>query len=149
MEPGEEVTLNPQPLPPRTIWLTALVAIVMSAILSAWGTFSGEEDSGFGDYWPVLLIIGVLAAIVYLWAVPRAARGAWSMAKTGLVLSILGLVTVIAFWSGAPPIFAFAGILLGYYGRRGTESGLATAALVLGVLALAADVAIYIGDQAS
>ena len=149
MEPGEEVTLNPQPLPPRSVGVTALVAIASAAILAAWGTFSGDEDSGFGDYWPVLLIIGVLAAIVYLWVVPRAARGTWSMAKTGLVLSVLGLLTVVVFWSGAPPIFAFGGIRLGYYGRRGAESGLATGALVVGLLALVADIVIYIGDQAS
>jgi hypothetical protein len=148
MDTGEQVSLNPQPLPPRTIWLTAAIAIAVAALLAAWGTF-GDEDSSFGDYWPVLVIIGVLVAIVYGWVVPRAARGAWSMAKTGLVLSVIGLVTVIAFWSGAPPIFAFAGILLGYHARQGTEAGLAKAALAVGVLAIVADVAIYIGDQAS
>jgi len=148
MDPGEQVTLNPQPIPPGRVWLTAAVAIVVAGLLAAWGTF-GDDDSSFSDYWPVLVIIGVLAAIVYGWVVPRAARGTWSMAKTGLVLSILGLLTVIAFWSGAPPIFAFAGILLGYSARQGAEAGLAKAALGVGVLAIVADIAIYIGDQAS
>jgi hypothetical protein len=148
MDTGEQVSLNPQPLPPRAIWLTAAVAIAVAAILGAWGTFGGDGNST-GDYIFVLVIIGVLAAIVYGFVVPRAARGIWPMARTGLILSILGLLTVIVFWSGAPPIFAFAGILLGYFAREREPSGLATGAILLGVMALIADVAIYIADQTS
>ena len=148
MDTGEQVSLNPQPLPPRTIWLTAALAIAVAAILGAWGTFGGDGNST-GDYIFVLVIIGVLAAIVYGLVVPRAARGIWPMARTGLILSILGLLTVIVFWSGAPPIFAFAGILLGYFAREREPSGLATGAILLGVTALIADVAIYIADQTS
>jgi len=148
MDTGEQVSLNQQPLPPRAIWLTAAVAIAVAAILGAWGTFGGDGNST-GDYIFVLVIIGVLAAIVYGLVVPRAARGIWPMARTGLILSILGLLTVIVFWSGAPPIFAFAGILLGYFAREREPSGLATGAILLGVMALIADVAIYIADQTS
>jgi hypothetical protein len=148
MDTGEQVSLNPQPLPPRAIWLTAAVAIAVAAILGAWGTFGGDGNST-GDYIFVLVIIGVLAAIVYGFVVPRAARGIWPMARTGLILSILGLLTVIVFWSGAPPIFAFAGLLLGYFAREREPSGLATGAILLGVTALIADVAIYIADQTS
>ena len=148
MDTGEQVSLNPQPLPPRAIWLTAAVAIAVAAILGAWGTFGGDGNST-GDYIFVLVIIGVLAAIVYGLVVPRAARGIWPMARTGLILSILGLLTVIVFWSGAPPIFAFAGILLGYFAREREPSGLATGAILIGVMALIADVAIYIADQTS
>ena len=148
MDTGEQVSLNPQPLPPRAIWLTAAVAIAVAAILGAWGTFGGDGNST-GDYIFVLVIIGVLAAIVYGFVAPRAARGIWPMARTGLILSILGLLTVIVFWSGAPPIFAFAGILLGYFAREREPSGLATGAILIGVMALIADVAIYIADQTS
>ena len=148
MDTGEQVSLNPQPLPPRAIWLTAAVAIAVAAILGAWGTFGGDGNST-GDYIFVLVIIGVLAGIVYGFVVPRAARGIWPMARTGLILSILGLLTVIVFWSGAPPIFAFAGILLGYFAREREPSGLATGAILLGVMAFIADVAIYIADQTS
>jgi hypothetical protein len=146
MQPGEDVTLNPQPIPPGIVWITAAVAIGMAALLAAWGSFSDNGD--FSDYWPVLVIIGVLAAIVFGVVVPRGLSGAWPTARTGLILSVLGLLTVIAFWSGAPPIFAFAGILLGYVARQRGQSGLATAAVAIGVLALVADIAIYIGDQA-
>jgi hypothetical protein len=147
MQPGEDVTLNPQPIPPGLVRVTAAIAIVMAAVLAAWGSFSGNGD--FGDYWPVLIIIGVVAAIVFGLVVPRGLSGAWSPAITGLVLSVLGLLTVAVFWSGAPPIFAFGGILLGYVARARAASGIATAAIGIGVLALVADLVIYIGDQAS
>jgi hypothetical protein len=146
MDAGEQVTLNPQPIPPGYVAITAAVAIAFAAAFGAWGSFGDNGD--FGDYWPVLLIIAVLAAIVFGFAVPRAVRGAWPLARTGLVLSVIGLLTVAAFWSGAPPIFAFPGILLGYFARQRGESGVATAAIIVGVLAVVADIAIYIADQA-
>jgi asparagine N-glycosylation enzyme membrane subunit Stt3 len=146
MDPGEQVSLNPQPIPPGFVAITAAVAIAMAAALGAWGSFSDNGD--FGDYWPVLIIIAVLAGIVFGLVVPRAVSGAWPLARTGLILSLLGLVTVAAFWSGAPPIFAFPGVLLGYFARQRGESREATAAVIIGVLGLVADIAIYIGDQA-
>lgn len=146
MRSGDEVSLNPQPLPPRLLAVTAALAVAVAAALAAWGSFG--DDGDFGDYWPVLVIIAVVAAIVFGLVVPRAGRGAWPAARTGLILSVLGLVTVVVFWSGAPPIFAFAGILLGYLGRQRGETGVATAAIVVGVLALVADLVIYIQDQA-
>jgi hypothetical protein len=147
LDPGEQVTLNPQPIPPGIVWITAAVAIAMAAALAAWGSFGDNGD--FSDYWPVLIIIGVLAAIVFGLVVPRGLSGAWPMARTGLILSVLGLLTVIVFWSGAPPIFALGGILLGYFARQRGESGMATAAVAIGVLAVVADLIIYIGDQTS
>ena len=146
MRPGDQVSLNPQPLPPRLAAVTAAIAVAVAAALAAWGSFG--DNGGFDDYWPVLVIIAVVAVIVFGAVVPRAVRGAWPAARTGLILSVLGLVTVIVFWSGAPPIFAFAGILLGYLARQRGETGLATAAIVVGVLALVADLVIYIQDQA-
>jgi hypothetical protein len=147
MQPGDQVSLNPQPIPPGAVAITAVVAVAISAALGAWGSFGDNGD--FGDYWPVLIIIAVLAAIVFGFVVPRAVRGAWPAARTGLILSVLGLLTVAVFWSGAPPIFALPGILLGYFARqRGETTGVATAAVSVGVLAVVADIAIYIGDQA-
>ena len=146
MQPGDQVSLNPQPIPPSAVAITAVVAVAISAALGAWGSFGDNGD--FGDYWPVLIIIAVLAAIVFGFVVPRAVRGVWPAARTGLILSVLGLLTVAVFWSGAPPIFALPGILLGYFARQRGETGLATAAVIVGVLAVVADIAIYIGDQA-
>ena len=59
MDTGEQVSLNPQPLPPRAIWLTAAVAIAVAAILAAWGTFGGDGNST-GDY---TFRVGVMALV--------------------------------------------------------------------------------------
>lgn len=150
-----ETTPDRRPAP--SVWAAAAVAIAIAAALAAWGTFGAADDEGnndFNDYWPVLVIIGVLAAIVFGWAVPSALRNPGRAAKTALVLSVLGLLSIIAFWSGAPPILAIGGILLGYLVREGrlaggeaSRRGFGTAAIVIGVLALVADVVVYISDQ--
>jgi hypothetical protein len=56
----------------------------------------------------------------------------------GIVSSGLGLLTVVIFWSGLPPVFAGAGILLGR-SQQGAYEGrfYARAAVVLGVAAAA------------
>jgi hypothetical protein len=55
MQPGDQVSLNPQPIPPGAVAITAVVAVAISAALGAWGSFGDNGD--FGDYWPVLIII--------------------------------------------------------------------------------------------
>lgn len=139
------------PEPRRSSNLLAAAAafgIVVAAALAAWGTFGGEEEYDFSDYWPVLIIVAVLAAVVFGLVVPWALRSGRA-ATAGLVLSVLGLLTVTVFWSGAPPIFAAAGIALGYLARQAalTRTSIATAAVVVGVLALVADLIIYITDM--
>jgi hypothetical protein len=117
----------------------ALAAVGAAAALAAWGTF-GDDGQNAGEYLAVLGVIGVAALVVYAWIVPRAAGSA----VAGLVLSILGLVSVAVFWSGLPPVLAGGGVLIGWATR---ERAVGKAALVVGLLALAADVAVYIGDQ--
>ena len=120
----------------------ALAAIVTSAALAAWGTF-GEDTHATREYLVVLALIGVSALVVFGWAVPRAMRSpvaGW----TAIVLGVIGLVTVAAFWSGVPPVFAAGAALLGWSQR---ESGRGKVAVALGVLALLADIAVYMGDR--
>jgi membrane associated rhomboid family serine protease len=120
----------------------ALAAILTSAALAAWGTF-GEETHSTREYLVVLAIIGVAALVVFGWAVPRALRSP-VVGWTAVVLGVLGLVTVVAFWSGLPPVFAAGAALLGWTQR---ESGRGKVAIALGVLALLADIAVYVGDR--
>jgi hypothetical protein len=120
----------------------ALGAIATAALLAAWGTF-GEETHATREYLVVLAVIGVSTLVVFGWAVPRALHSP-AVGWTAIVLGALGLVTVAAFWSGLPPVLASGAALLGWSQRT---SGRGKIAIALGALALAADIAVYIGDR--
>ena len=120
----------------------ALTAIAVSAALAAWGTF-GEETHAMREYLVVLAIIGVAALVVFGWAVPRAMRAS-AVGWTAIVLGVLGIVSVVAFWSGLPPVFAGGAALLGWSQRESTRGKVGVA---LGVLALVADIVVYLGDR--
>jgi len=68
-----------------------------------------------------------------------------------VTLSSLGLLFVFpAFWSGLPVVLAAGGIVLGWAGLDGnTRRRLSRAAVVIGALALAADVGIFVLDWLS
>ena len=121
----------------------AVAAFVISAALAAWGSFSGDDSHATREYLVVLLIIAVAIAIVFGVILPRSVDGA-NAARTALVLSVLGLLSIAGFWAGLPPVLAIGGIALA---RTAGAGGLARAALIVGGLALLADLAVYLGDQ--
>jgi hypothetical protein len=137
----------------RSVLPVALVATGAALALAAWGTFGDStapngtsEQHSTSDFLIVAAIAVVAALVVFGWAVPRALRKT-STGAAALTLGILALVTVAAFWSGLPPVLAGGAILLGWYGRVApTHAWLARAGLALGLLALVADVVVYIGD---
>jgi len=120
----------------------AAAAFALSALLAAWGTF-GDDNSSVVEYIVVLVIVVVAIGIVFGVVVPRAVSGA-NAARTAVILSVLGVLTIVVFWSGLPPVLAIGGIVLA---RSAGSSGMARAGLAVGVLALLADLAVYIGDQ--
>lgn len=120
----------------------ALAAIITSAALAAWGTF-GEETHAAREYLVVLAVIAVAALVVFGWAAPRAMR-APVVGWTGILLGILGIVSVVAFWSGLPPVFAGGAALVGWNQR---ESPRGKIAILLAVLTIVADIAVYLGDR--
>lgn len=127
--------------------IVAGVAVALAAALAAWGTY-GEEHPENREFLIVLGFIAVAAAVVFGWIVPRGFRRE-AAGATALALSVLGLLTIAVFWSGLPPILAAGGLVLGWAGRnaqRGTF--LCRAAVVVGALAIAADIAVYIQDMA-
>ena len=127
----------------------AIVTILGSAVLVAfgiWGDGSSTEDSQARVFLVVCGFIAVAAAVVFGWLVPRGLRKDAAPALA-LTLSILGLVTVLAFWAGVTPVLAVGGMLLGWAGRR--ASGTCRAAVAVGGLALVADVGIYVMDWMS
>jgi hypothetical protein len=121
----------------------ALASVALAAGLAAWGTFGGTEDGQIVEYLVVCAIIAVGALVVFGWAVPRFADSD-AAARTALVLSVLGLLSIAVFWTGLPPVLAAGGALLGWAARG---RALAKAAIVVGALALVADVVVYVTDM--
>jgi hypothetical protein len=93
----------------------------------------------------VLVVLLVVAAALFFFAVPRASRSN-RPAVLGLVFGILGLLFLPAFWSGLPIVLGAAGALLGRM-ERTTGRGLARAAVIVGIAAIALDLLGFLVDR--
>jgi hypothetical protein len=93
----------------------------------------------------VLLVLLVVAAALFYFVVPRAARSN-RPAVAGIVCSILGVLLLVAFWSGLPIVLGAAGALLGREART-TGGGLALAAVIVGVGAVVLDLVGFLADR--
>jgi hypothetical protein len=93
----------------------------------------------------VLVVLLVVAAALFFFVVPRASRSN-RPAVAGLVCSILGVLLVVAFWSGLPIVLGTAGALLGRM-ERTTGRGLALAAVIVGVAAVVLDLIGFLADR--
>ncbi|HEX4747705.1 MAG TPA: hypothetical protein VFU99_12575, partial [Gaiellaceae bacterium] len=99
-------TIDARPATRSTALVCAVLGVALAAALAAWGTFgeAGVEHS-LTDYLVVLGIIGVGAAIVFGWIVPRGLRKE-SAGGTAVALSVLAVLSIAVFWSGLPPVLA-------------------------------------------
>ncbi|HSI97814.1 MAG TPA: hypothetical protein VK926_05585 [Gaiellaceae bacterium] len=133
----------------QRVGLPATFAVVLAAVLSAWGTFGDHfHASSIREYAIILGVIAVAAALVFGWVVPRGLRKE-SAGRTAVMLSVLGFLTIAIFWSGLPPVLAVGGIVLGWAGRSAARGSLACrAAIVVGAVAIVADVLVFVQDQA-
>ena len=93
----------------------------------------------------VVLVLLLVAAALFYFVVPRAARSN-RPAVAGLVCSTLGVLLVVAFWSGLPIVLGAAGILLGRM-ERTTGRGLTLAAVIIGVAAIVLDLVALLADR--
>lgn len=92
----------------------------------------------------VVLLPLVLAATVGVWGWQGSRN---RPALVGLVLSILSVLGVVAFWVSAPIVLGGIAATLGAEGRRRTEEGrsrTATVAVVLGLLACVGGTVIWL-----
>src|SRR5262245_28476896 len=123
-------------------------AAALAIVLGAIDAFAGS-NGGLVTIAIVALVVGVTGGALFLFAVPWAL----SLEEPGpsvvaVLASLLGLLTVVIFWSGLPPIFAAAGFVLGrsqasaYEGRFYARAAvvLAVAVVVLDVIRILADV---------
>ena len=130
----------------RVIAPVAIAAIAIATTLAAVGTYGGNEEQGTKEFLVVCAIIAVAAAVVFGLIVPRGLQRE-AAGATALTLSILGLLTVLAFWAGLTPILAGGGALLGWAGRDADRGrGMSWAAVVIGAIALVGYLAVYSTD---
>ncbi len=142
---------------PARPWRTAAIAIVGAVALNALGIWGdgtpNHEDDALVSFVVVCGVIAVASGLVFGLFVPRALKRIAATGQAGvgaLVLSVLALLLVVpGYWTGLPPVLAAGGIVVGLAGRTATRSGMAIAAVVIGLLAVVADVAIYALDWMS
>lgn len=131
-------------------------AIVVAAGLAAFsvyanfgGTTSAADQASQESAVPAIIAVAVvLGAIAFGLVVPRVMRGA-RMSGWALGFAIVAIVTLAGYWSGLPVVFGAAALLLGTTGRRlrlsdGLKARLAMAAMILGGIAILADVVMTI-----
>jgi drug/metabolite transporter (DMT)-like permease len=88
------------------------------------------QNGGVGPMVVGIVLSGVVALAVGVVVFSRARRPE----RAGLVVAILAVLTVVAFWSGLPFVLGAHAVAL----ARRARGGLATTALVLGGLAVVA-----------
>jgi hypothetical protein len=130
----------------RAVVPAAITSVAASVALTAFGVRGvAGEPYQWGEFFIVVGIIALGAAVVFGWLVPHGLRAA-APGRIGLTLSLLGLLFV-PLYIGLPPVLGTGGILLGLAGHHaGRRSRTSTAAIVVGVLAVLAHVGIYLGD---
>jgi hypothetical protein len=126
-----------------------LAAIVLLAIGLPVG-YLGDDPEVRG-----LIIVGVVLLVLILFLFERGVphfesdNRAETIARNALIFSIVGLVLVVAFWTGLPIVIGGVGLELGLAARERQRAGdetKATAAAVIGALAMVvAFVALLVG----
>lgn len=113
-------------------------AAVAAAALTNLGNLTTQkgESASFGNFASSALIALVVAAVLFGWAVPR-----WQGSpRASLVLAVLAVLSLGAFWAGLPEVVAPAAIVAALAASERTTThkvaiGIATLALLAGVVA--------------
>ena len=95
--------------------LVAVFGIALAALLTALGTFwditgndSEPEKHPVGEYLVILGIVAVVAVVCYGLVVRHAVNG--NPGRRSAILGGLSVVSLIAFWAGAPVVIASAAV---------------------------------------
>ena len=131
----------------QQVFGVGLGAAVLAAIALAGANFvstASDENGGAFAYASMLALSVGVALVLFGWAIPRIERPA----RAGLVVGLVGLLSLPVFWSGLPYVLGPAAIVLGLLGRaRAGSRTSGTVAVVLGVLATVGGVAAVLIDQ--
>jgi uncharacterized membrane protein len=106
------------------------------------------ENGGVAYLLVTFAVCAALAGWMFWRLMPRSVEaGASTSATRALIIAVLSALAFPFFWSGLPYVLAPAGIALGVASRSRGGGSRATAAIVIGALALAAAVGVLIGDE--
>ena len=121
----------------------ALGSFLVSAALTAIGSFSGDDDHQWRQWLIVLAISAVATVVVFGLILPRIEN----LARGAVILAVVGAVTIVVFWLGLPVVFAGAAALLVLEGRRRgvTSIALPVAAALAALTTIAAVVLAFVG----
>lgn len=110
---------------------------------------TGADENGGVAFLVVTFAVCASIAVWLFWRrVPRAVEsGPAEASKQALIIAVLSAVTFPFFWSGLPYVLAPAGVALGLASRSRGGGGRATAAVVIGLVALAGAIGVLIGDE--
>lgn len=132
-----------QTKPRRTALLVATALIVPALAIAELVKGGMDDEVGTEDLigFVVFTVIAIaVAAMLLLRVLPAAERkpdGKSRLTRMGLVLGVLGLLSVVAYWSGLPFALGVAAAVAGRdSGGRIDEVSRATAAIALGGLAV-------------
>jgi hypothetical protein len=130
----------------QTIVGFGIGAAISTAVALAAANFMGDAgENGGGPEYAITLAVSLLVAVgLFGWVIPRTERPA----KVGLVVGVIAVLSIAAFWTGLPYVLGPAAVVLGQLGRGRSETRVpGTIAVVLGVLATAGALAALIADQ--
>lgn len=125
----------------------AIVAAILLLIGMPVGWLPGSTSDVIGLIVIGLVVLAIMAGLVF-WLVPRERLAQQRANRSALILGIVAILTCLAFWTGVPFAVGAAAVALGLSQRETATDGrgMATAAVVLGGLAmLAAFVVLLIG----
>jgi hypothetical protein len=124
-----------------------IAAAVLTAVALAAANFVGNESDSQGGGAEYAVTVGgslLLAVALFGWVIPRAKYPA----RIGLVVGMLGVLSLAAFWSGLPFVLGPAAVALGLLGRSAASTRLqGSIAVALGALATLGALAAVVLDQ--
>ena len=92
----------------RVAGLAAVLAAVLAALLTL------GQEGGVRAYVPILVLIVLVTLAVFSWGVPSAlGLDEPGPSNVALLLSGLGVLTLVLFWTGLPAVLGAGGIVLG------------------------------------
>jgi hypothetical protein len=125
----------------------ALVAALGLLIAMPIGWLPGSTGDVVGMIVISIAVLAIMAGLI-LWLVPRERRAAGRANRSALILGVLSIIVGGVFWTGLPFAVGAAAIALGLSQREsaaeGEGRGMATAAAVLGGIAVLASFVLLI-----